>query len=138
MSGGAGAVAGRYLGRYVSRAVPLARSLAPKAVARVQRTAAAPAVRRASVTANRAAGNHYRDQLAGHFRAHGYQVRTEVYKRTPFGRRYIDIEVSRAGRVLGGIETKVGRSRYTPAQRAKDRYLWLRYRYRVNVVRWRR
>lgn len=28
---------------------------------------------------------------------------------------------------MGGIETKVGRSSYTPAQRAKDRYLWLRY-----------
>ena len=40
VSGGAGAVTGRYLGRYVSRAVQPARSLAPKAVARVQRTAA--------------------------------------------------------------------------------------------------
>jgi len=33
-------VAGRYLGRYASRAVPVALSLAPKAAARVQHTAA--------------------------------------------------------------------------------------------------
>jgi hypothetical protein len=50
-------------------------------------------------------------------------VSTEVFKRTPFGARYIDIEVSQGGRVLGGIETKVGSSPYTPLQRLKD--IWL-------------
>ena len=60
---------------------------------------------------------------------------TEVYKKTPFGKRFIDIEVSQNGKVLGGIETKVGGSRYTPLQRAKDLWLWYRDGYKVNVVR---
>ena len=62
---------------------------------------------------------------------------TEVYKWTPFGRRFIDVEVSdESGQVLGGIETKFGDSPYTVMQQWKD--MWLQYfqGYRVNVLRY--
>ncbi len=72
------------------------------------------------VQANRIAGNAFRDELAAGLTAEGRQVSKEVYKWTPFGKRYIDIEVSMQGKVLGGIETKVGSSRYLPLQRLKD------------------
>jgi len=87
------------------------------------------------VTANRIAGNAFRDEIAGALRAEGRDVTTEIYKSTPFGRRFIDIEVSKNGQVLGGIETKLGSSRYTPAQRAKDYWLKINDGYIVNVVR---
>ncbi|EJL35633.1 RHS repeat-associated core domain protein containing protein, partial [Caulobacter sp. AP07] len=93
-------------------------------------TATAPVV-----TNNRIAGNAARDALAVGLRAEGRAAATEVYKWTPFGKRFIDIEVSLGGKVLGGIEVKLGGSRYIPAQRAKDAYLWLTQGYRVNVVR---
>ena len=89
----------------------------------------------AGVTANKIAGDAFRDEIAGLFRAGGYGVRTEVGKLTPFGRRVIDIEVSRGGQVLGGIETKVGGSRYTSYQRAKDAALYILKDYPVQLVR---
>ena len=52
----------------------------------------------------------------------------------PVGNRFIDVEVSRYGNVLGAIETKLGGSAYTVAQRAKDAWLGLNG-YPVNVVR---
>jgi len=77
------------------------------------------------VTLNRLAGNAYRDELVNELRAQGYIVKTEIYKRTPFGARYIDIEIWEPGatKALGGVEAKVGGSRYAPLQRLKD--LWL-------------
>jgi RHS repeat-associated protein len=90
---------------------------------------------KAGVQANRAAGNALRDEIAQSLRDAGREVATEVYKPTPLGRRFIDIEVSQDGVVLGGVETKLNESPYTPAQRAKDTWLWLMQRYRVNVVR---
>jgi RHS repeat-associated protein len=84
---------------------------------------------------NKAAGDAFRDELAGVLRSAGRDVETEVYKWTPFGKRYIDIEVSSGGKVLGGIETKVGNSVYTAAQRAKDAYLRVVKGYQVNLVR---
>lgn len=103
-------------------------------------TVAAEGARASEVTVhrvvrNRLAGNAFRDEIAARLRAEGLQVETEVYKRTIFGRRFIDIEVSRGGRVLGGIETKFGSARYNPAQRAKDAWLRTMYKYPVNVVR---
>lgn len=47
----------------------------------------------------------------------------------------LDIQISRNGRVLGGLEIKTGGSRYLPSQRAKDWYL-SRIAYRVQVIRW--
>jgi len=61
--------------------------------------------------------------LAAALRAEGRTVRTEVFKRTPFGPRYMDIDVRLNGVSLGGIETKVGGSRYLPLQRLKDAWL---------------
>ncbi|MBE7448009.1 MAG: hypothetical protein HS111_03710 [Kofleriaceae bacterium] len=86
------------------------------------------------VQANKAAGDAFRDEIANALKAAGREVETEVIKQTPFGRRVIDIEVSQHGRVLGGIETKVGGSRYLPSQRAKDEWLRL-HGYIVDLVR---
>jgi hypothetical protein len=89
----------------------------------------------AQVTLNRLAGNAFRDEIAGVMRSAGYDVATEVSKRTIFGMRYIDIEVSLGGKILGGIETKFGGAIYNASQRAKDYYLYMTSGYRVNVVR---
>ena len=93
------------------------------------------AARTSLVQANRKAGNAFRDEIARELKAAGYQVETEVAKNTPFGRRFIDVEVWLNGERLGGIEAKIGGSRYLPSQRAKD--AWLRYieKYQVRVVR---
>lgn len=80
-------------------------------------------------------GNAFRDGLAAGLAAEGRQVATEVFKRTPFGAR--NIEVSIGGKVLGGIETKVGSSSYTFMQRLRD--IWIDLNtpggYPVQVVR---
>jgi len=88
----------------------------------------------AQILANKIKGDLFRDEIAAQFEKGGYQVEKEVVKRTPFGPRRIDIEVSRGGRVLGGIETKAGASRYTPWQMAKDAWLNLTG-YIVQLVR---
>jgi hypothetical protein len=89
----------------------------------------------AQVQVNRAVGNAFRDEMAGLLQQAGKDVQTEVYKKTPFGSRTIDIEVSQGGKVLGGVETKTGGSRYTPSQRAKDTWLKKAEGYPVTVVR---
>ena len=89
----------------------------------------------AQVTINRATGNAFRDQIADALRKAGYEVETEVFKATPFGRRFIDVEVSRGGQVLGGIEAMVGRSWYGPLQRLKDAWLSRMNNYPVTLVR---
>lgn len=62
-----------------------------------------------------------------------HQNKTQLYLDT--GKRYIDIEVSFQGKLLGGIETKVGASRYKTLQRLKDWYLYTAKKYRVDLVR---
>jgi RHS repeat-associated protein len=84
---------------------------------------------------NRRKGDAFRDEIADQFRKAGYKVETEVTKKTPLGARRVDVEVSKDGRVLGGIETKTGNSRYTASQRAKDNWLRLFADYIVNLVR---
>jgi RHS repeat-associated protein len=84
---------------------------------------------------NKTRGDAFRDQLAQGLRAEGRQVRPEVTKWTPFGYRRVDLEVSQGGRVLGGIETKTGSSRYTAPQRVKDWWLRNFQGYDVRVVR---
>jgi hypothetical protein len=91
--------------------------------------------RQSLVQANRTAGNAFRDELADLLRKDGFEVATEVYKKTPFGKRFIDIEMSKAGEVLGGIETKVGGSRYLSSQRIKDFYLSAVKDYTVTLIR---
>lgn len=88
------------------------------------------------VQTNRRNGNQFRDEVADTLRKAGFRVRTEVYKKTPLGKRFIDIEVSdQNGTVLGGLETKLGGSRYRSSQRAKDNYLNQVQGYSVTVVR---
>ena len=91
--------------------------------------------RSAGPQANRIAGNAFRDEIAAILQSQGRTVATEVSKKTPFGWRYIDIEVSQGGRILGGIETKLGGSPYKVSQRAKDYYLKVVEGYPVNVIR---
>ena len=97
--------------------------------------ASVPILGLAQITRNRMAGNAFRDELASLLRQAGLGVETEVYKRTPIGKRYIDIQVSRGETVLGGIETKVGASRYTPTQKFKDAWLLNIEGYIVNIAR---
>lgn len=87
-----------------------------------------------TVQENKATGDAFRDEIADQMRKEGFGIKTEVTKNTPFGRRVIDIEVSKNDQVLGGIETKKGKSPYKPSQRAKDEYL-KRNNYPVNVIR---
>jgi hypothetical protein len=99
-------------------------------------TALTSALTRAErLAANRLRGNAFRDALAGALRAEGREVATEVSKWTPFGRRFIDIEVRHEGRLLGGIETKTGNSLYTASQRVKDWWLRTFQGYEVQLVR---
>jgi hypothetical protein len=87
-----------------------------------------------TLKANKQRGDTFRDEIADGVRSQGREVRTEVTKNTPFGRRRIDVEVGKDGKTLGGIEAKSGNSRYLPSQRAKDE--WLRRNgYPVEVVR---
>ncbi|MDZ4149543.1 RHS repeat-associated core domain-containing protein, partial [Methylicorpusculum sp.] len=92
------------------------------------------AVTEAQVLKNKVQGDLFRDEIADLMRNEGRDVATEITKQTPFGRRVIDVEVSKGGEILGGIETKTGNSPYTPSQRAKDE--WLRMNgYPVDLVR---
>lgn len=86
------------------------------------------------MTTNRKAGLAFEKELTSWFEKTGATVDRGVTKRTPFGKRVIDLEISRNGKVLGGIEAKVGRSPYKPSQRAKDWWLG-RNGYPVAVVR---
>jgi len=70
--------------------------------------------------ANKAAGKTFEKELMEELITEGREVTLNVYKWAPFGARYIDLEVSLNGKVLGGIEAKVGSSRYRPLQRIKD------------------
>jgi RHS repeat-associated protein len=87
------------------------------------------------VLINKAAGDALRDSVAATLRDAGYDVQTEVYKPTGLGARFIDIDVSKNGVNLGGVETKVGSSQYTPSQRAKDAWLKWTSGYIVSVLR---
>jgi RHS repeat-associated protein len=90
----------------------------------------------ASVQANKAAGDAFRDEVADALEQAGRVVEKEKTFDTPFGPRRVDIHVKDAsGNVLGGVETKVGSSRYRASQRAKDAYLRIIKKYLVHVIR---
>jgi hypothetical protein len=101
----------------------------------LEREAATAVKQLHQVRINRLEGNLMRDQVARWFRENGREVQREVYKWTPFGKRWIDVQVSMGGKVLGGVEVKVGNSPYTILQRAKDSYLSWKHNYTVNVIR---
>ena len=91
----------------------------------------------AQIVQNKIQGDLFRDQLAQQLRAAGREVHIEVTKKTPFGRRFMDIEIRANGVPIGGIEAKTGNSRYTPSQRAKDEWLGMNG-YPVNLARQRK
>lgn len=84
---------------------------------------------------NKKVGDAFRNELGDLLKKSGLHVEYEVPKSTPFGTRVIDIEVSKGKKVLGGLETKTGGSRYKSSQRIKDLYLWKVRNYPVNLVR---
>jgi RHS repeat-associated protein len=110
-------------------------SAGAKAVSAARASASGATRSTARVLANKAAGDAFRDDIASRLEAEGLKVDKEVTKKTIFGDRRIDIEVSKDGKVLGGVETKVGKSRYHASQRAKDAWLKMTRGYIVNVVR---
>ena len=85
-------------------------------------------------------GNAFRDEIANlmekQLEGTGMAVHKEVYKDTPYGKRYIDVEIRDSqGKPIGGIETKLGNARYDPDQRRKDEWLLENQKYKVNVAR---
>jgi len=134
--GGEGA---RFLGDVSTAAVVSLTALdalrGPRTGPQASRTGRGTANEQAQVVKNKAKGDAFRDEIAKGMHRQGYDVATEVGKNTPFGRRVIDIEVSKSGKVLGGIETKTGASSYSIPQRAKDAYLLRVRKYPVTVVR---
>lgn len=73
---------------------------------------------------NKAAGDAFRDEVAAEIEKTGKKVRREVRVDTPFGARYLDIEVTEpATGELSAVEAKSHNARYRPSQRAKDEYL---------------
>lgn len=100
----------------------------------------APGAKRAdgavpNVRDNRSKGQKAEDEVASDLEGAGRDVDRQVRKDTPFGPRFIDVEVKdKDGNVLGGVEVKAGNSRYRQDQRSKDK--WLRQNgYPVDVVR---
>jgi len=89
----------------------------------------------ACVKANKKAGDAFRDDIAKHLEGMGFDVAKEVTFKTALGARRVDILVSKGGRILGGIETKLGGSRYLPSQRAKDAMISLTEGISIVVVR---
>lgn len=111
-----------------------ARIVGKQAIEAMLEEAAKQGVEEALVQVNRRVGNAFRDELARLLEQMGREVTTEVYKRTPFGKRYVDIQVKYKGR-LSGIETKTGQSRYNTLQRLKDLWLEKVEGYPINLVR---
>ncbi len=87
-------------------------------IGRTARSGASPV---SQVTANKIAGDAFRDQVAGRLESEmGFSIiGTEVRVKTPFGPRIIDILAEKNGGLVN-FETKLGSSRYLTAQRAKD------------------
>lgn len=90
---------------------------------------------KSDVQANQAQGKAGEQKVIKALEAQGNDVTPQVRKNTPFGPRVIDAEVSKNGKVLGGVEVKTGNSAYNASQRAKDAWLRNTLDYIVNVIR---
>ena len=110
-----------------------ARALGRLPVAPPQLPSAQPRV--SQITLNRIAGNEFRDEISAALRAEGREVRNEVHLDTPFGKRVMDAEIWLDKVRLGGLETKVGDSRYLASQQIKDWWLKVADKYPVHVIR---
>jgi RHS repeat-associated protein len=90
---------------------------------------------------NKAAGDAWRDTVAGFLRSRGRAVVTDAEDRaaltfeTPDGPRILDMGVSdKDGNVLGYVETKWRSSPYDSAQAAKDEWLRATYGIQIDIV----
>jgi len=90
---------------------------------------------------NHAAGDAFRDTVAGFFRSLGREVVTDAEDKTgltintPLGPRILDIAVADSeGNPLGYIETKWGSSPYGGQQLARDEWLRSQLGVRIDVV----
>ena len=88
----------------------------------------------ATITKNKELGNKLRDKVAAVFKRIGFDVALEVYKPTPYGPRFIDVEIRYRGKAMG-FEVKLGGSPYTGDQKKKDDWLWRNQGYRVILIR---
>ena len=61
-------------------------------------------------------------------------VQTQVYYRTPLGKRFVDIQYDIGVRRII-VEVKTGKSRYTRLQRAKDTWIARRYGFERHLIR---
>jgi hypothetical protein len=101
-----------------------------------QAQAAEPNEAAARLAANRQRGIDFENWLAEGFRSLGFLVEQQVYKKTFFGKRFIDLMIYDSdGQLVGGIEAKTGDSRYTPYQRACDAWLSIFEGISITVVR---
>jgi RHS repeat-associated protein len=91
----------------------------------------------ATVQANKAAGDAFRDEVAEELKRAGKHVEIEQTVDTPFGSRRHDIHVydKPGGTLEGAVETKVGGSRYHASQRSKDAYLRMFRKIITHVIR---
>ena len=77
----------------------------------------------AGVLRNARRGRQLEEQLVRFYEGHGWSVRYNRARMTPYGLRRVDLELSRGGRILRRIEAKVGSSPYTRMQQLKDTWL---------------
>jgi RHS repeat-associated protein len=83
----------------------------------------------------KAIGTDFEDAVKGVLEAAGRNVTKYRYMWTPYGPRYIDLDVSDAGGSLGGVEVKFNQSRHHTMQRLKDEWLRQYKGYVVNQIR---
>jgi hypothetical protein len=79
------------------------------------------------ILVNQSWGNRWRDVIADGYRnllGSGYDVQTEQFFSTPFGKRFLDVVIrDPTGRIIGAIEAKTGAARYNILQQLKDNWL---------------
>ncbi len=86
--------------------------------------------------ANNAQGKKGERMVEAQIRANprASNVQTQVYYRTPLGKRFVDIQYDIGVRRII-VEVKTGKSRYTRLQRAKDTWIARRYGFERHLIR---
>lgn len=82
------------------------------------------------VRLNYQVGKAFEAELAATLTSAGRQVELNVYRWTPFGKRFYDIAVYHNGKLLGYIEAKTGNSSYTALQGLKE---WVEVEYGIQT-----
>lgn len=88
-----------------------------------------------TVLKNYKTGKAAEKHLASLLTKQGFTVERNVFFNTPFGRRYLDLVVSKGSKVVGAIEVKTGNSVYHASQRAKDAWISLTQKLHIDLVR---